>query len=580
MKVTLTYELDRLFYEQSLLREMDDNCLDCSSEIQNEEGMSSTEREMLHNLLNDYKNQTERLLAAVKERDELIESMSKRMEYLEGKMSRLEQLEELQQIHTKNRFVSTSKKGVALKEDKAKGRDEEKDDNDGSTPTVIENVSADMESSSNTNIQSQSREYRRGVKHSRMNASEEIVHECDLSNIPEGYKLSHYVERYEFDRIVKTVKHTYRIAVLKGSDGSMMNYFRPLDSQLPSQPRANTFPGTHATSNLLTDIAIDKFQHHNPAYREVIRLMTEDMRVSRQTLCNWLNKGSEYLKYLLPALKSPLLKDGSMLNSDETWCRTRVKDVDTGLERYSYKKQYMWVILNEAAKICYFLYDNGSRARKVIENFLGGFTGSVQSDAYDAYYYMDAPDSKITHIGCMAHVRNRYKDAQVGNNCCEATLFLSMIAELYGIESKCKNLNLLPASIKKVRKKEALPILGKMRALAEKLKEEPHLSPALLSAINYMLNHWKPLTMYVEDGRYSIDNSAAERAIRPLTVGRKNYISFGSSEGAETATIYYTIIETCKMRGLSPRKCLKDFFTMITHGRRDYSQMALELGLA
>jgi len=158
------------------------------------------------------------------------------------------------------------------------------------------------------------------------------------------------------------------------------------------------FPGTPATVDMLVELVFNAYMLETLVYRDMIRLFELKFKVSRQTIFNWLSKGSIALNKLLPVLKAQALEKDSIINCDETWCRVKMQD--------KYKKAYIWCLFNKSAGIVIFFYDEGSRSRKVLTDFIeDADIAALQSDAYNVYKYLDGELSEVEYICCMAHVR-------------------------------------------------------------------------------------------------------------------------------------------------------------------------------
>lgn len=230
----------------------------------------------------------------------------------------------------------------------------------------------------------------------------------------------------------------------------------------------------------------------------------------------------------------------------------RIKFKGDGTKLGRYFKKYVWIIVNKKENISYFLYDNDendSRGLRPIQSFLGDFLGTIQSDGYNVYKHLAGDSPKNEHLMCWAHVHNKFE--QVFKACKDkhAEWFSTTIGELYRIEAECIEANMTPEQIKERRdRKDVENILKRLYQKGSDLlnQKRRHYSEMMRKALRYMIDNWKDLVKYRNDGRYTIDNMLAERTIRPFTVGRKNSLFFSSEEGLETACTYHTIIETCK----------------------------------
>ena len=184
-------------------------------------------------------------------------------------------------------------------------------------------------------------------------------------------------------------------------------------------------------------------------------------------------------------------------------------------------------------------------------DLLQGFTGDyIQSDGY-AVYNNVVKNLHITHLSCWAHARRKFIEAyECGSKQTEPIILL--IAELYKIESEAKDNNLDYAQIKELRKSKSLSILGQIKALIEDLSKPALPKGKLGTACTYTLKRWKELCEYCNDGELQIDNNIVERSIRPVAVGRKNWLFSGSKDGADFAAAFYSLIETCKLHKVDP----------------------------
>lgn len=270
----------------------------------------------------------------------------------------------------------------------------------------------------------------------------------------------------------------------------------------------------------------------------------------------------------LPVLKAQALEKDSILNCDETWCRVKMQD--------QYKKAYIWCMVNKSAGIVIFFYDEGSRGRKVLTDFIGDADlAALQSDAYNVYKYLDGELSEVEHICCMAHVRAKFQKALLQGKDEQARPFMEWIGKLYDLERDYSNEHLPPDEIKKRRNGlETTEIIGSIWMELTRLLDDPlPKSDLITNALNYLKNAWTPVMAYRHDGRYCIDNSIAERSIRTMTIERKNKMAFGSHQGAETSTVYHTFTATCKMGALSFYQFLKNYFTAFMEGRTDFENL-------
>lgn len=470
-------------------------------------------------------------------------------------------------VNRKFRFGGHSQKGTSVKK-QAGGRDDGRDDFDGTqnpgvgTPETA--APAEAEDPVRTEA-GKTRPERRGMKYNTMDARCKKIHPCDRSRLPEGSVIVSTQIRKVFDRVCYVVEHDFEYITYRLADGSMRTDHFPMEGD--TEP-VRCIPGTHATADLLSNLAFNKYGQMTPLYREINRFRNENMLLSRQTLTNWLGKAAEMLEELLPSLKAKALAPGSIVNVDETWNRLH-------LVRKS-GKVYIWCLVNRLAKTVIFFYDEGSRGRSVLKDFIGDAElAALQSDGYNAYNYIDNQLVKIEHICCLAHARAKFKYAQEQGQDDRATYFLERIAKLYQLENGYKRQNLSSDEIKTRRNSaETADILTEMRCELKRLRDDGSPKGNLMEkALNYLDHFWTQIFNYRKDGRYSIDNSIAEQCIRPLTRERSNSIHFASHRGAEVSAIFHTIFSTCRMAGVSALDYLKQFFEAMLSGRTDYDNL-------
>ena len=326
------------------------------------------------------------------------------------------------------------------------------------------------------------------------------------------------------------------------------------------------FDGTKVTPEFLQAIAYEVYVK-NVTFGLLHRWLTDlGMQVSANTLRNWLKKGKKYLDELVKILKEVALEKDSIVNCDETWCKVRKYD--------HYKKCYIWVLVNKAEQIVIFFYEDGSRGRDVLTNFIGDAElKSVMTDGYNAYVFIGdelntvkkSPNLKrAIHQVCMAHWKAKLDKAQEQAGDIRALPFLRGVYFYYKRERQYDAEGLTPEERGKRRQdlesKEMLITL-RQHLKIELDKDPSETTPYLREALNYVDKFWDNIFAFLKDGTLPIDNNLAERAIRPLTTQRNSMLHFGSDEGAEMAATYHSIISTVKMQGKSAWEYLGKFFT-------------------
>ena len=477
-------------------------------------------------------------------------------------------------VGNKVRFGSTSQKGTKKKAAPVQDREKDKDDFDGTNGAAMSsNQQADAAPAEETGSAEQTQksfEYRKGMKYQTMFADNRVIHESDVNFLPEGATIIKSVYESTYEQVSYIVQHDYEMIIYKDKDGIMRKgYFPKVSAETENGTAIDRFPGTHASCSLLANLVFNKYHMNTPVYREMVRLLNNKMNVSRNTVYNWFVKGSEYLKRVLPVLKEKLLAKGAVVNCDETWCRVKVAG--------KYGKKYIWCMVNKEAKVAVYFYDDGSRGRKVLRDFLGDSEiNALQSDGFNVYMYLDKELVDVDHLCCLAHARAKFKYAQEQGKDADAEYFIRNIGRLYDLEEQYRFSRLTPEQIRQERQGErTAKIIRQIRQRLDKLLADGNgmRGDLMNKALNYLKSFWNQLFLYLKDGRYSIDNSLAERTLRPMTVERKNSLTFGSHAGAKVSVIYHTFIETCKMCGVSTLEYFKEFFKAIMQGRTDYENM-------
>jgi len=478
-----------------------------------------------------------------------------------------EDLQSSLRVSNKHRFGSSSQKRKSeIKE--ISGRDDNKDDFDGTADSLSESsgMSAIVTESP---VSSSSRPSRKGCTNKVMSADYQVFHKCDVSRIPADAKVLKKSIRKVFDSVNLIVEHDFEEVTYRTSDGRIVTTYFPVADDKESHIYDERVQGTHATGNLLSTLAFNRYQMATPAYREMARMVEMKMSVCRQTLINWYGKIADKLNNLIPAMKDEALQPGANVNVDETWCRYQT--------RFGHKKHYMWCLANKSAKTIIFFYDEGKRSRNVLREFLGDAKiQSLQSDGYNVYMYLDNELNDMEHLCCMAHVRAKFKYALEQGMDKRAQFFMDKIGWLYNQEKRYRAEHLTAEEIKKERNSERMNI--EIAEIRKKLDYHLYFDQSpqgdlMRKALNYMNAFWGQLFRYRNDGNYSIDNSLAERCIRPMALERKNSLFFCSTEGAKTSAIFHTIIETCKQLGVSAREYIKKFLDEVSSGRSDWENL-------
>ena len=322
----------------------------------------------------------------------------------------------------------------------------------------------------------------------------------------------------------------------------------------PSRPIEKSFAG----ASLLAMLLSLKYAFHLPLYRQCQMFAHAGLRLSRTTLMQWVGASSELLGALVAALAKHVLAAPN-INADDT----PIKVLAPGTGKT--KKGRLWSYVRDGTgwgstdpPAVGYRY-SPSWQGKYPQAHLAGFTGSLQVDAYAGFeplFVASKPGgvARVTEIACFAHVRRKWFDLHDAYQSPLAEEALKRIAQLYAIETAIRGQS--PQVRQAQRQQHAVPRLAELHAwmIAESAKVEK--GSALAAAFNYAFNNWEALQRYTQDGHLEIDNNIAERSVRGIGVGRRNYLFFGSDSGGERAAIIYSLIESCKLNHLDPQRYL------------------------
>lgn len=301
--------------------------------------------------------------------------------------------------------------------------------------------------------------------------------------------------------------------------------------------------GNHVGADMLAQMVIDKYRYHLPEYRQVKQYADLGVKLPTSTINDWMHAAASRLEPLYEAQRRDILS-GDYLQIDEVpW---RIADVP-GKSR----KGYAWQFLDGRPDShgLYFLYMNGSRAGTVPRAELRDFHGAIQTDGYGVYDYFEQQDD-VTLLGCMAHVRRKFADAQTSHPQLAANA-VGRISLFYELEANLKAENATPERIAAERQNKALPMMDAMEKWMECVHTQCTPSDPMGKALDYAYKLWPRLRRYALDGRYHIDNNPVERGQRPTVMGRKNYLFSKTDSGAVDNAIFYTLIESCDIVGVN-----------------------------
>lgn len=304
-------------------------------------------------------------------------------------------------------------------------------------------------------------------------------------------------------------------------------------------------PGSKAGASLLSSISVGKYCDHIPLFRQEQMLLRSGIDIPRQRMSDWLGQVPFLLLSIYKEIRLAILKE-QYIHADETGME--VRDLE---KKKKLHKGYLWGLMGPPG--VYFQYSE-SRASEVADELLKDFKSFLQADAYAGY---NAVAKECIRVGCWAHVRRKFVELQNMSGK-ESGKVLKMISELYKLEKDDKGKKKSEEQIAVIRQEKSKEILEKLKCYLETLKVTTLPQHPLMTAINYALNQWDELSVFIEHPFIELDNNLIENQIRPIAVGRKNWLFAGSHQGAQNSAVLYSIIGTCKMHGVNPQAYLEE----------------------
>ena len=396
-------------------------------------------------------------------------------------------------------------------------------------------------------VKSHKREVRKPVMRKDLPVEETHIY-------PDGINLDEYAEI--------GVETTDRIAIRPAVmyiDRTVRHKFVLKSSLQVEDPDKETFiiaplpemiiPKGMASESLLADILIDKYAYHLPFYRVIQKYKELGVLLSDSTIGDWFSAVCSRLRPLYDKLRERVMSSDYIQVDEST-----LPVIDN--EKHRAVKGYIWAVRDAVCGDVYFHYDMGSRSGDTARKLIGGYRGTIQTDGYEVYEaYEGTPGKRM--IGCWAHVRRKFVEALDEDRKC-ASEAIVYISKLYKLETDMKEAGLEPDAIRERRENEAYPIIQDfekwMNSVAGRFTPRARMGRALV----YTYTLLPRLSRYVLDGRYNIDNNGVENAIRPLALGRKNYLFCGNHDAAVRAAIVYSLFACCKAHDVEIRPWLED----------------------
>lgn len=337
-----------------------------------------------------------------------------------------------------------------------------------------------------------------------------------------------------------------------------------ITATLPCLPIAKSYAG----ASLLAELMVNKYVNHLPFHRQIQMFKQLGINLPPATINDWFSQTADLLRPLYYRMKEIVLSS-DYIQVDESTLPI-VKE-----EKHKTVKGYIWMVRSVMLNLVFFHYDHGSRAQKVVIPLLKDFRGALQTDGYEVYKMYE--DKKgVLPLGCWAHVRRKFEEA-LKEDKARAEYALAQIGMLYDVERRADEENLSFEERSDLRCRLSYPIMVAFEKWL--VNEYPKVLPKgrMGKAIKYTYEIYHRLTRYHLDGRYRIDNNLAENSIRPLALGRKNYLFCGNDDAAENAAIIYSLMGCCKAGEVNFREWLIYVLKNIHAYDKDYSKDLAEL---
>lgn len=312
-----------------------------------------------------------------------------------------------------------------------------------------------------------------------------------------------------------------------------------------------------ATPALIAHVSVAKFCDHIPLYRqEQIFLSRYDVYLPRQTLARWMELAAQWLKPIYEQIRTGVMA-GGYVQIDET----PIDYLEPGAGHT--RQGYLWTASRPGGDV--FFQWHTSRAAACLEKIVPvDFSGTVQCDGYGAYQaFVNRHPQPITLANCWAHVRRKFYEAKEAPR--TSAWILRQIQNLYRIEAELRKLNAGPALREAIRASQSQPIVQRLKRAWLCLQTKKRFLPqsGLGEALDYAMGQMPGLEVYLQDGRIEIDNNLVENSIRPTALGKKNWLFIGEAEAGERSAILYTVVESCRRRGIDPYSYLKEVLTRL-----------------
>ncbi len=420
---------------------------------------------------------------------------------------------------------------------------------------------------------------RKRTPHGRSELPEHLPREINVIDVPES-------ERVLPDGTLRPVighEDTERIGYRPGQVfvqvTRRMKYGSPSGSEeagVVTAPAPDLLvPRCKADESLLAHLVVSKYVDHLPLYRIEQIFRRSDITLARTTMCDWLVETGLAVQPLVDRIRHRLFQIG-LLHSDDT--PVDLQDYKSGKPKgRQMLEARLWVASSSPRDGPWTVYDfTLGRGGKWPRLFFADYSGAIVCDAYSGYDGLEDETGRIHLYGCWAHARRYFLKAHRSSHPLEGAEYIALIRQLYQVEREIQDGSMdiphdqINALCLALRTEKSAPILASIRERIDAQMASVQPGSALGKALSYTDNNWERLKAYAEDPRLPIDNNPAEQMIRPIAVGRKNWLFFGSERGGRAAANLMSLVATCKRAGVEPLGYLRDVFkrlpsTLTTH---------------